>query len=507
MSRPADEDVGLGGRLHALAARLFPICRSMTGNGVRETLDILRAVIPVETREIPTGTQVFDWTVPPEWNIRDAYVETANGLRVIDFQASNLHVVNGSQPVRRTMKWSELKRHIHTLPDQPDFIPFRTCHFKEEWGFCVSQHQFDILDSRGETSYEVVIDASLEPGSLTYGEYYLEGKCADEVLVWTHICHPSLANDGLSGVCVATELARALADCPERKLSYRFVFAPATIGAITWLAQNRARLDRIKHGLVLSLLGDKGHMTYKQSRQGDAQIDRVAEHVLANSGDPHEIREFVPFGYDERQFCSPGINLPMGCLMRTPNGEFPEYHTSGDNLDFIRPQALADSTLKCLEIFEVLEHNETFLNTKPHCEPRLGHYGLYKSLPSIECHKRFQEAVQWVLNLSDGESSLLDIAERSKMTFAEIRSATAALTKCGLLEPVEILPHSGRSCGGGGAVRHVSGVGVGRRSSRRTVARQASRTAMRTEIQRSQSGSGTLEPSWSGDGTGFARKG
>ncbi len=425
----------VGDDLHAMAARLFPICRSITGNGVRETLQILQKTVPIEICEVPTGTEVFDWSVPQEWNIRDAYVATGYGMRVIDFQASNLHVVNGSQPVRRTMTWSELKPHLHTLPDQPDFIPYRTCYFKEGWGFCLSQNHFDILEARGETIYKVVIDATVADGSLTYGEYFLPGQSLDEVLISAHICHPSLANDNLSGLCIAAQLARRLSELPKRRYSYRFLFAPATIGAITWLAQNQGKLDGIKHGLILSLLGDPGPITYKRSRSGNSPIDRIVEHVLTSSGDAREIREFAPFGYDERQFCSPGINLPMGCLMRTPNGEFPEYHTSGDNLKLITAEALADSFQKCLDVIEVLENDESFVNCKPHCEPRLGQHGLYESLPPAGERESLQQAMQWVLNFSDGEHSLLDIAIRSGMRFSEIHLASQALANCKLIAP------------------------------------------------------------------------
>lgn len=425
----------IGSDLHAMATRLFPICRSITGHGVRETLNVLKEIVPVDVREVPTGTEVFDWTVPREWNIRDAYVATGFGNRVIDFKACNLHVVNGSSPVRCTMAWSELRSHIHTLPDQPDLVPYRTCHFKDDWGFCVSQNHFDILDGRDDAEYEVVIDSTLTDGSLTYGEYFLPGRKLEEVLISAHICHPSLANDNLSGICIAAQLARRLSELPRREYSYRFVFAPATIGAITWLALNQGKLDAISHGLVLCLLGDPGKLTYKRSRAGDSAIDRVVQQVLSASGDDHEIRDFVPFGYDERQYCSPGINLPMGCLMRTPDGEFPEYHTSADNLELITADALSDSFQKCLDVIEILEMDETFINLKPECEPRLGRYGLYESLPPSGERESFQRAVQWVLNLSDGDHGLFDIAERSGLAFSGIRRAAEALVNCGLIAP------------------------------------------------------------------------
>ncbi len=356
-----------------------------------------------------------------------------HGQRAIDFHASNLHLVNGSSPIRQTMPWSQLKQKLHTLPDQPDRVPYRTCFFKEDWGFCLSQNTFDTLEAAGEQNYDVVIDTNLEDGSLTYGEFHIPGDSSDEILLSAHICHPSLANDNLSGICIAAVLAEWLQKQPRRRFSYRFLFAPATIGAITWLAQNHSNLDRVKHGLILSLLGDAGHSTYKRSRQGTARIDQVAEHVLTSSGDAFEVRDYVPYGYDERQFCSPGINLAMGCLMRTPDGEFPEYHTSGDNLDFIKPEFLADSFEKCARILEIFENDDTLVNQRPFCEPRLGKHGLYESLPQDTNVQQFQHAVQWVLNLSDGQHSLFDIAVRSKLDFSIICKAARELMRCGLV--------------------------------------------------------------------------
>ena len=426
-----------GQQLHELATRLYPICRSQTGDGVRDTLSILGELIPLDLHEVPSGSQVFDWTVPPEWNVRDAYVMDQAGQRVIDFRDSNLHLVNGSLPVNRAMTWPELKPHLYSLPDQPDWIPYRTCFFREDWGFCLTHHRLEELAARGEQRYEVVIDTTLEPGALTYGELLLPGESPEEVLFSAHVCHPSLANDNLSGLSIATSLAANLANLPRRRYSYRFLFAPATIGAITWLALNQDRLDPIRHGLVLSLLGDSGHSTYKRSRSGTATIDRVVEHVLRTSGQRFEILDFVPFGYDERQFCSPGINLPMGCLMRTPNGQFPEYHTSADDLSLIKPDCLADSLVKCLKIVEVLEHDARYLNLRPQCEPRLGQHGLYESLPATADRLQVQQAVQWVLNFSDGNHTLFEISERSGLEFHILLRAARLLVECNLISRLD----------------------------------------------------------------------
>jgi len=282
-----------------------------------------------------------------------------------------------------------------------------------------------------ETDYEVCVDASLESGSLTYGECLLPGQSTEEVLISCHVCHPSLANDNLSGLTVATAMAESLLG---RKLrySYRFLFIPGTIGAITWLARNNTVTKRIRHGLVLTCVGDAGGFHYKKSRRGNSEIDRAFEHVLRHSGEPAEIIEFSPYGYDERQYCSPGFNLPVGCLMRSTWGTFPEYHTSADNLDFIHPGQLARTLQVCLSVCNVLENNRCYLNQNPFCEPQLGKRDLYRSTGGesidTEIHARL-----WVLNLSDGEHSLLDIAERSRLPFNTILDAANILRAGGLL--------------------------------------------------------------------------
>lgn len=419
-----------GREMHALIARLYPLCRSMTGDGVRQTLTILSEHIPLTVHEVASGTRVFDWTVPQEWNIRDAYVKGPEGERVIDFSQSNLHVVSYSCPVRETMDLEHLKGHLFTLPEQPDWIPYRTSYFKDSWGFCLSHNR---LLSMQEGMYEVCIDSSLVNGRLTYGELLLEGSTSDEVLISTHVCHPSLCNDNLSGIAVATMLAQVLAKA-ERRYSYRFLFIPATIGAITWLALNESSAHRIKHGLTLACLGDPGNTTYKKSRRGDATIDRVMMHVLKHSENDFELDEFVPYGYDERQFCSPGFDLPVGCLMRTPHGRFPQYHTSADDLLFITPAALADSLSKCLAALSVLEGNATFLNQNPKCEPQLGRRGIYRPYAEQKDRGTKELALLWVLNQSDGKNSLLDIAEKSGMRFQEIKEAADLLVTHELLK-------------------------------------------------------------------------
>jgi aminopeptidase-like protein len=423
----------VGASMHQLISGLYPICRSITGNGVRKTLQSLQDTIPLTVHEVPSGTPVFDWQVPQEWNIRDAYVKNSQGLRIIDFQQSNLHVVSYSIPIRQTMPFSELRDHLFTLPDRPEWIPYRTSYYSESWGFCLAHNQLCLLDSKG--SYEVCIDATLKDGYLTYGEYCLPGKTADEVLVSCHICHPSLCNDNLSGVALGVHLAKALEPLP-RRYSYRFLFVPGTIGAITWLSLNESRVIDIKHGFVLAGVGDRGHFTYKKSRRGNAAIDRAFTHVIKHFEDESGIIDFFPYGYDERQYCSPGFNLPVGCVMRTPFGKYPEYHTSADNIGFVSEAALGDSFGKCMAALSVLENDEVYLNQNPKCEPRLGKRGLYQSMGGKLIREMGELPILWVLNLSDGHHSLLDIAELSGLSFDAIRVAASALRECSLLRPL-----------------------------------------------------------------------
>ena len=421
------EDIGK--EIFALAARIFPICRSITGDGVRQTLREIAAHIALDVHEVPTGTEVFDWTIPREWNIRDAYVKDASGNKVIDFARCNLHVMSYSVPVRKRVSLAELKQHIHTLPDQPDLIPYRTSYYAENWAFCMAHRQFESL--RDET-YEVVIDSSLEDGNLTFGEYLHRGESEDEFLLSAHVCHPSLANDNCSGVALLTHLAKRMARLRTR-YSYKFVFAPGTIGAITWLARNEARTCRIKHGIVVSMVGDGGGPTYKKSRRGDAAIDRAMAHVLGHSGPAPAILDFWPYGYDERQYCSPGFNLPVGLFQRSRYGTIPQYHTSADNLDFIRPEYLAESYRTIIKTIDVIENDGVYCNTNPKCEVQLGKRGLYSSVGGDVEAVTKNMAMLWVLNLADGASSLLDIAERSSLPFGVIYHTAQLLHEHGLL--------------------------------------------------------------------------
>lgn len=422
---PTAEEAGV--EMHALMRELYPICRSLSGDGVRATLDRLERYIPLERTEVASGTKVFDWTLPKEWNIQGAWIAGRSGERIVDFEHSNLHVLGYSVPVCARVPVAELRKHVFTLPEHPQRIPYRTSYYNENWGFCLAH---DELEQLSEAEYEICIDATLEPGHITYAESSLPGATAGEVLISTYLCHPSLCNDNLSGVVLVTLLAKYLQG-QKLRYTYRFLLSPGTIGPLLWLSRNERAAHAIRHGLVASCVGDPGGLTYKKSRRGNAEIDRAVEHVLRESGNPFEIREFTPLGGDERQFCSPGFNLPVGALSRTPADEFPEYHSSADNLEFVRPDSLGDSFRTYLNVLDVLETNMTFINLNPKGEPQLGKRGLYRAIGGGS----FAEtALLWVLNLSDGENSLLDISDRAGIPFAEVRRAACALLRVGLLQ-------------------------------------------------------------------------
>jgi aminopeptidase-like protein len=405
--------------LHGLVSELFPINRSLTGAGVRETLNVVARHVELVINEVETGTRVLDWHVPMEWNIRGGTIKSLDGKCVVDFADNNLHVVGYSKPVNGVFSCAELARHVHTLPEQPSLIPYRTGYYADDWGFCLPHNLWKTMN---DENYRVEIDSDLSPGSMTYGELFVPGETEDEVLVTCHICHPSLANDNLSGIAIVTALAMRQSR-RRRRLGYRFLFLPATIGAITWLARNEARLNRIKHGLVLTCLGDSGPFHYKQSRKG-ATIDRAVEHVLRHSDQQHEIMPFSPYGYDERQFCSPGFDLPVGCLMRSVYGTFPEYHTSADNLDFIKPDALGQSYSVLVTVLDLLDANHTYQRVDGRGEPQLGKRGLYRAIAGQrDTGGATQMDLLWFLNLADGKNSLLDMAVRADVPFARLEEA------------------------------------------------------------------------------------
>lgn len=420
-----------GEAMYHLIERLYPICRSITGEGVRSTLGILAEYVPLTVHEVPTGTEVFDWTIPPEWNIRDAYIKGPSGNKIADFKKSNLHILGYSEPVpKKKVSLKELQEHLFTDPEHPQWIPYRTSYYQRNWGFCIPHHQLEALP---EGEYEVYVDSDLKDGHLTFGELYIEGDTSDEVLISCHVCHPSLCNDNLSGIALATFLAKALAERKNR-YSYRFLFVPGTIGSLTWLKLNEENVARVKHGLVVVCVGDAGPFTYKRSRSSNAEIDRAVMNVLGHCGRDFKAVDFYPYGYDERQYCSPGFNLAVGSLSRTSHGSYPQYHTSADDLSLVDAGALSESLSRYLDVVSILENNKTFVNTNPKGEPQLGKHSLYQSIGgAMKADKNFQMALLWVLNLSDGQHSLLDIAERSNTPFETIRAAAEALGQCGLL--------------------------------------------------------------------------
>jgi aminopeptidase-like protein len=430
---------GDGEALHAFASDLYPICRSITGDGVRRTLALIGARIPLQVREVPSGSKVFDWEVPDEWNIDDAAVVAPDGERVVDFQSHNLHIVSYSEPMSVSMPLSELEPHLHSLPERPDWIPYRTSYDRRSWGFCLAHaRRAELRKGR----YRVEIKSTLKPGSLTYGELAVPGRSSDEVLFFTHVCHPSLANDNASGMAVTAALAQWIASAP-RRFTYRFVFAPGTIGSLCWLRANERQLGRIKAGLVLGLLGDPGALTYKASRRGDTPADRVARYVVSDVDAAGRLVPFSPYGYDERQLCSPGFDLPVGRLTRSANGEYAEYHTSADNLALIRPESLGRSLDACRRIVETLEDDFHYVNRLPKGEPRLGKRGLYGVVGGSSPTER-EHAMLWVLNQSDGARSILDIAGRSGLPFDVLAEAARALEGVKLLRKVESTAGSSR---------------------------------------------------------------
>jgi aminopeptidase-like protein len=431
LKRNVDVD-RVGKQMYDLMRDLYPICRSITGEGFRQTQNILKQHIPLQIRAVPTGTEVFDWTVPKEWNIKDAYVKNSDGKKVIDFQKSNLHVVNYSVPVHKEMSLEDLKPHLFTLPEDPDAIPYRTSYYKESWGFCLSHNDFRRLK---EGTYKVVIDSTLEDGHLNYGEYLKGGRTSDEVLVTTHACHPSLCNDNLSGIVVTTFLAKYLAE-QDTRYSYRFLFIPGGIGSIVWLCQNEDKVSAIKHGLVAACVGDSGDFTYKKSRDGALEIDQAVLNVLRYSEKKHNVMDFSPYGYDERNFGSPGFNLPVGSLTRSTHSQFPEYHSSADNFDLVKPEYLAESLELYKSIIYVLENNRKYLTLQPKGEVQLGKRGLYGMMGGLQTRTGSEMAFLWVLNMSDGDHSLLEISDRAGLRFEVVREAADILLQHRLLKEI-----------------------------------------------------------------------
>jgi len=385
--------------------------------------------VPLEIFEVPTGTPAFDWTVPDEWNIREAWIEDSKGRRIVDFRDSSLHILNYSIPVDAEVDLATLDKHLYSIPEHPDWIPYRTTYYAEEWGFCLPHRLRESLD---DSRYRVRIDADRSPGSLTYAECLIPGELSNEILVYTHICHPSLCNDNLSGIAVAAAVGARLLAGEKLRHSVRLVFAPGTIGSIVWLSQNHDRLDRIAHGLVIGLLGDDAPFTWKRTRNGAAAVDKVAANVLGRRSADNRIIEFSPYGYDERQFGSPGLNLPVGRLTRSENEGYPEYHSSADNPDIVSEERLEEAVQVVTEILQTLDRNRYFVNQEPFCEPQLGRRGLYGSIGGSGIPDK-ESAMLWLLNQCDGGHSLLDVSENSGIAFESLVATAVELMDAGLL--------------------------------------------------------------------------
>lgn len=427
-------DEHVGQQCHTLAKQLYPICRSLTGPGVRETLSILANHIDgLEIKEVPSGTTAFDWTVPDEWEIRDAYIADEQGKKIVDFQNHNLHVLGYSEPVDKVVSLDELEKHLYSLPDQPNAIPYITSYYSRRWGFCLTHDQRKTLKPG---NYHVVIDSTLKPGVLNYAEVIIPGESKEEVFLSTYICHPSMANNELSGPVVATALARWLMSLPARRYTYRVVFIPETIGSIVYLSKNHQHLKaNVVAGFNITCIGDDRCYSYLPSRNGKTLSDRAAIHALHSINPEFKRYTWLDRGSDERQYCSPGIDLPVATIMRSKYGEYPEYHTSLDDLSFVTPSGLAGGFAAIRDAIEIVEGNMT-LRCTALCEPQLGKRGLYPTISTKDTAAQVG-AMMSMISYCDGELSLLDIAERIGQPFKKLQGILGPLMENGLLVKVD----------------------------------------------------------------------
>ncbi len=409
--------------LSGLMEDLFPINRSITGDGTRSTLDRIGREIDLTRAEIKTGTPVLGWRIPDEWNLRRAWLVAPDGTVVADTADRYLHIVGYSEPVRAEVDLEELQPRLHSLPDRPGLVPYRTSYYQRTWGFCLAHTvRVGLLPGR----YGVEIDATLAPGALSWGEFVVPGRRREEVLVSTHICHPDLANDNVTGMAAATALAR-WASASTREYTYRFLFVPATVGAIAWLHRRREQVEMIKHGLVLTGLGDSGTLTYKKSRQENAAIDRLMSHLAGTTVG------WSPYGYDERQYCSPGFDLPVGRLSRAAHGTYPEYHTSADDLSFVSAAQVSAAVDVVLTAFDAIESGLLPRNLAPFGEPQLGRHGLFRSLGGELRDDSTEYVALWLLSLGDGGHDLVEVAERAGQPLPVVVAVARRLRQAGLL--------------------------------------------------------------------------
>ena len=409
---------------------LFPVCRSLTGPGVRETLSYIQRVVPeLEVKSVPSGSQAFDWTVPPEWHIRNAWVEHESGERVIDFADHNLHVLGYSIAFDGTVSLEELQEHLYSIPEQPNAIPYVTSYYKERWGFCLTHEARQRLKPG---HYHVHVDSDLTSGVLNYGELVLPGETEDEILLTTYVCHPSMANNELSGPAVLMALIQALKDMPSRKYTYRMLFLPETIGSIVYLSQHLEHLQQhVKAGFVVTCVGDDLAYSYLPSRKGGTLSDRAAQHVLRFIGREVTRYTWLDRGSDERQFCAPGVDLPMCAMMRSKYGEYPEYHTSLDNLEFVSEAGLYGGYIALRRAIEAIEYNH-YPKVTVLCEPQLGKRGLYPTISS-KGHADHVRAMMNFISYCDGEMDLIEIAERINEPIWEIIPIMKTLNREGLI--------------------------------------------------------------------------
>ena len=426
----------VGNKIHAWMTDLFPICRSLSGAGVRETLAYIQELLPdLKIHSVPTGTKAFDWIVPDEWNIKDAYIMDQNGNRVIDFKQHNLHIVGYSEPIETEMSFRELDEYLHSLPDQPNAIPYITSYYNRQWGFCLTEEQRNELRKNPEAVYKVKIDATLEPGNLNYGELVIPGKSKKEVLLSTYVCHPSMANNELSGPCITAALAQWIQNLENREFTYRILFLVETIGSIIYLSKHLDHLQKnMIAGFVLSCVGDEKNYSYIPSRQGNTLADKVAKHVLEKHVDSYIEFSFLDRGSDERQYCSPGVDLPVCCVCRTKYNEFPEYHTSLDDLEFVTPRGLQSTYVVHQKMIELLEDSK-FYRTKIKCEPQLSKRGLYPTLSTKETHQQVANMMN-LIAYADGHHSLLDIADKINVTMEDLLPVVEKLLEADVLESI-----------------------------------------------------------------------
>ncbi len=436
MTKPAPSSVNIYQEIYSWAKELFPICRSLTGEGTRQTLRYFKRILPqMKIYEVPSGTKAFDWEVPPEWNIRDAYIKDQNGQKIVDFADHNLHLVGYSEPIDEVMSLERLQEHLHSREDRPHAIPYVTSYYKRNWGFCLPHAQRENLKPG---DYHVHIDSTLEPGSMTYGELILKGREEREVLLSTYICHPSLGNDEISGPVVTAALARWLAAKTDRRLTYRIVFVPETIGSIVYLSRNLEEMKRnTDAGFVLTCVGDDRAYSFLPSRQGDTLADRVARHALRHQVGEFNSYSFMDRGSDERQYCSVGVDLPVASLMRSKYHEYPEYHTSDDDLNLISPEGLGGAFELYRTVLLTLEHNKVYRTTVC-CEPQLGKRGLYPTLSTVEGGrgKRWLRVLRNILAYADGTMDLIALANRIEASATECIPIIDRLLEENLLEEI-----------------------------------------------------------------------